>query len=175
MTRAHRAVEVAGRTFANDQPMVLIGGINGGLIAYLRLPAFMVTLTSMMFFSGLAIWSTQSKSIYGLPDGILLFGQNAWLASAVALVVLISAHLLLKHTLMGRWIYAVGHNQQAATISGVPVQRVILVVYILSGLCAGTYTVQVTDGDWNQSASLKIEAGKSSDIIIRQQPSSKNQ
>ncbi len=122
----------------------LIGALNGCLIAYVKMPAFMVTLTSMMFFSGLAIWVTQSKSIYGMPEGILIFGKQPWLSGVVAVMVILATHLLLSRTLMGRWIYAVGHNQKAALVSGIPVSRVMLYVYILCGLCAGLAAILIT-------------------------------
>lgn len=121
-----------------------VGLINGLLIARFRLPAFIVTLTTMMFFSGFAIWLTQSKSIYNLPGGILLLGKNVWLAGAVTLLVAAAGHLLLTRTLFGRRLHAVGHNSTAAHISGVPVNRVIVLTYVACGLCAGVAAVLIS-------------------------------
>jgi ribose/xylose/arabinose/galactoside ABC-type transport system permease subunit len=121
-----------------------IGFLNGLMIAMFRMPAFIVTLTTMMFFSGFAIWLTQSKSIYNLPGGILLLGKNVWLAGSVTLLVALSGHLLLTRTLFGRWLYALGHNPKAALIAGVPVHRVIIMTYVACGLCAGLAAVLIT-------------------------------
>jgi len=49
----------------------------------------------------------------------------------------VAAHLLMKHTVLGRWLYAIGGNRQAARYSGVPVRRVLFLTYVVSGLLAG--------------------------------------
>ncbi len=121
-----------------------IGLLNGLLITRFRMPPFIVTLTAMMFFSGFAIWLTKSKSIYNLPAGFLLLGKSLWLAGGVTLLVALGGHLLLTRTLLGRWLYAVGHNPKAALISGVPVNRVLVLTYVICGLCAGVAAVLIT-------------------------------
>ncbi len=121
-----------------------IGLLNGLLITKFKMPPFIVTLTAMMFFSGFAIWLTKSKSISGLPGSFLLLGKSTWLAGGIALVVALIGHLLLTRTLLGRWLYAVGHNPKAALISGVPVNRVLVLTYGASGLCAGVAAVLIS-------------------------------
>ncbi len=121
-----------------------IGLLNGLLITQFRMPPFIVTLTTMMFFSGFAIWLTKSKSIYGFPSSFLIFGKNIWLAGAVTLIVALVGHFLLTRTLLGRWLYAVGHNPKAALISGVPVNRVLVLTYVVCGLCAGVAAVLIS-------------------------------
>jgi ribose/xylose/arabinose/galactoside ABC-type transport system permease subunit len=98
----------------------------------------------MMFFSGFAIWLTKSKSIYNLPPSFLALGKHTWLAGATALLVAVTGHLLLTRTLLGRWLYAVGHNPKTALISGVPVNRVLILSYVACGLCAGVAAVLIT-------------------------------
>ncbi len=63
---------------------VALGAINGLVIVACRIPAFIATLTSMMFLSGLAIWITSSRKIGGLPTGFLALGQNLWVAAVIA-------------------------------------------------------------------------------------------
>jgi len=128
--------------------MLAIGGfiglLNGTVITLFRMPPFIVTLTGMMFFSGLAIWLTESKSIASLPPGFLALGKHPWLTGCIAAVVAVVGHLLLTRTLLGRWFYAVGHNPKAALISGVPVSRTLILAYVACGLCAGVAAVLIT-------------------------------
>ncbi|HVV71675.1 MAG TPA: ABC transporter permease, partial [Verrucomicrobiae bacterium] len=122
----------------------LVGGFNGLAITWFRMPPFIVTLTSMMFFSGLAIWLTQSKSIGTLPAGFNAIGSRLWMALPVAILLGGGAHFLLSRTVGGRWLYAVGHNPQAARVSGVPTQGVLAATYVLSGLCAAVASILYT-------------------------------
>jgi ribose/xylose/arabinose/galactoside ABC-type transport system permease subunit len=121
-----------------------VGVLNGLTVARLRMPPFIVTLTSMMFFSGLAIWLTQSRSIYNLPAGFLLLGKDLPATLMIAAAIAIGAHLMLTRLLFGRWVYAVGHSPATALISGVPVARVTTATYVLCGLCAGAAAVLIT-------------------------------
>lgn len=142
---------LAGSSFATPAGIFLmlglgavIGLLNGLVITWGRMPPFIVTLTAMMFFSGFAIWLTKSKSIFNLPESFLAFGKSTWLAGLVALWVAVIGHLLLTRTLLGRWLYAVGHNPRTALLSGVPVNRVLVLTYVACGLCAGVAAVLIT-------------------------------
>lgn len=121
-----------------------VGLANGVAIVRLRMPAFLVTLTSMMFFSGLAIWITHSRNINELPRSFTLLGANLWIASGVVIAVAAAVHVVLSRTLFGHWLYALGHNARAAAISGVPVQTVSIAAYILCGACAALAAVLYT-------------------------------
>lgn len=118
-----------------------VGLGNGLAVAKLRMPPFIVTLTSMMFFSGLAIWLTKSKNIVGLPEAFTLLGNRLWVAILIAALLAVAAHFLLSRTLIGRWIYTVGHNVKAARVSGVPVAGTIIAAYVLSGIFAAAASV----------------------------------
>jgi ribose/xylose/arabinose/galactoside ABC-type transport system permease subunit len=122
----------------------LIGFMNGACVAVLRMPAFMVTLTTMMLFSGLAVWWTQSESIYNLPASFLVLGKNLWAALAMTLVVVIGIQFLLSRTLLGMQLRAVGYNSPTAVVSGVSVKRVVIVAYVISGACAAIASVLIT-------------------------------
>ena len=121
-----------------------VGFFNGACIAWLRMPPFMVTLTSMMFFSGLAVWWTQSKSIYNLPQSFLIIGKNVWVMFLVALLLATIFQLILTRTLLGNGLRAVGGNPKAAAVSGIAVNRVIIMAYVLCGICAATASVLIT-------------------------------
>ena len=119
---------------------VLIGWFNGTAVARLKMPPFMVTLVGMMFFSAFAIYLVKSENIIHLPESYVLLGQGQisfipysfFIVGALA----IAAQWLLSRTVLGRWFYAVGTNMRTATVSGVPVVRVIVIAYILSGVFA---------------------------------------
>jgi ribose/xylose/arabinose/galactoside ABC-type transport system permease subunit len=121
-----------------------VGACNGLAIGAGRMPAFMVTLTAMMFFSGLAIWLTQSRPIDGLPAAFTAVGSRLPLAALLTAGVVVTAWALLQRTLFGRWLFALGHNPRAATIAGVPVARVQVGLYIASGLCAACAAILYT-------------------------------
>ena len=91
-----------------------IGWINGVSGARFNMPPFMVSLISMMFFSGLAIYLTASENITHLPEGFIAIGKGGigWLSFAflIVLILAVVAHLILKRTGLGRWFFAVGMN-----------------------------------------------------------------
>ena len=128
--------------------MLGLGGLaglgNGLAVTKLRMPAFIVTLTSMMFLSGLAVWLTKSKPIYHLPAGFTLLGSRLWLALPIAAAFAGLAHLLLTRSLAGHWLRAVGFNSRTAHVSGVPVDPVITAAYVASGLLAAAASVLYT-------------------------------
>ena len=121
-----------------------VGLFNGAAVTLLRMPPFIVTLTTMMFVRGLAIWLTGSANVAGLPDAFLQIHRGSLsvrgldVPNAVLIVGVLTllAHALLRATLAGRWLYAVGSNPKAAEISGVPVRRTVILAYVASGACA---------------------------------------
>ena len=122
----------------------LVGGFNGLAVTRFRMPAFIVTLTTMMFFSGLAIWLTKSKNIGNLPVVFNAIGGKVWIAFPLVALLAAGAHIMLSRSLWGSWLYALGHNSRAAFISGVPVNGVIVSAYVLSGLFAAVASVIYT-------------------------------
>jgi ribose/xylose/arabinose/galactoside ABC-type transport system permease subunit len=130
-----------------------IGLFNGTCTAWLGMPSFIVTLTTMMFFSGAAIWytalHTDASSIGNLPASFLWLGEGQidgglTFPIIVAAVVALLAHFALNNTVFGRWLYAIGTNPRAAAVSGVPVRRAIMFAFVISGLCAGISSVLYT-------------------------------
>jgi ribose/xylose/arabinose/galactoside ABC-type transport system permease subunit len=122
----------------------LVGAANGGLVAWLRLPPFLATLATMMLTGGFAVWFTQSKNIYDLPDGFLMLGKSLPCALAVTGVVAVGIELILRRTIWGRWLHAVGHNVAAAHISGTPTRGITIFAYVTAGLCAGAASILMT-------------------------------
>jgi ribose/xylose/arabinose/galactoside ABC-type transport system permease subunit/ABC-type sugar transport system substrate-binding protein len=129
-----------------------IGLFNGLCHVLLRVPSFIVTLAVMMAGSGGAVWyaSTVSDtiSIGGLPAAFLTIGYGTLGGVPIALVlcaiVTLAVYYLLRRTVVGRWIYAIGHNAQTARVSGVPVRGVTIAVFASSGFCAALAAVIYT-------------------------------
>lgn len=142
----------------------LIGFFNGYFVAQFNMPAFMVTLVSLMFFSSAGIWLTQSQNITPLPDGFsrlaegdivsLYLGEKTEATikrrdllpfvtypMVISLLLALLAEVILRFTVLGRQILAIGGNMKAAEISGVPVRRVIIFVFMFSGFCAAAAAV----------------------------------
>jgi ribose transport system permease protein len=96
----------------------------------------------MLVASGLAFIRAHGQSIYQVPDSFVWLGRGFGLLgvpNAVWLMVIMYAlgYLLMEWTALGRYIYAIGGNREAALLSGVPVKRVLIFTYILSGALAG--------------------------------------
>jgi ribose/xylose/arabinose/galactoside ABC-type transport system permease subunit len=122
----------------------LIGGFNGVAVTKLRMPAFMVTLTTMMFLSGLAVWLTKSKNISELPANFTALGNRLWLVMLIAFGLSAAAHVMLTRSLFGHWLRAVGYNARTARVSGVPVDDVVIAAYVASGVFASAASVLYT-------------------------------
>jgi len=118
-----------------------LGALGGLLVARFRVAPFITTLALMMVARGLAFLLTGGFSIYQVPASLSWLGQGRTLGvpNTVTLLVVLyaAAHVFLSRTRLGRYVYAVGGNEEAARLSGVPVRSVIVFVYAMSGLAAG--------------------------------------
>jgi len=127
---------------------VLVGGFNGLCVVRFRMPAFMVTLTSMMFLGGFAVWLAKrfanTETLYNLPAPFIAIGHQAGLGIAITLGMSVVAHVLLSRTLWGRWLQATGSNPRASFVSGVPVGHVTALAYMLSGFFAALASILLT-------------------------------
>jgi len=120
----------------------VIGAFSGAMITRFAIPPFIVTLAMMLVGSGLAYILAKGQSIYQIPDSFVWLGRGADLLSLPNAVVLMLvlyalAHVLMSRMKLGRYLYAVGGNGEAARLSGVPVKRVLMFAYIASALLAG--------------------------------------
>jgi ribose transport system permease protein len=118
------------------------GTINGAAITALRVPAFVVTLATMLILRGVAYKLTDARTISGLPESFGALSSSA-ASAGLMFAIFLAAWVLLKWTPFGRHVYAVGGNADAAWLSGVAVTRVRFSVYALSGLTAGIAGVLV--------------------------------
>jgi ribose transport system permease protein len=127
-------------------PAAMLAGLacgvaNGALIAGLRLPPFIVTLGALTAVRGVARLAAEDTTVFNsdLPFSFIgngtLFGVP-WLV-IIALAVVVVSWVVLKRTVLGTWIYAVGGNADAAGLAGIKVSLVLIFVYAVSGLLSG--------------------------------------
>jgi ribose transport system permease protein len=117
------------------------GVINGLLIAYIRLPPFIVTLGSLTAVRGVARLLGNDTTVFNADLPFAFIGNGSlfgipWLV-IIALTVVVLSWIVLKRTVLGTWIYAVGGNTEAARLTGIKVSLVLVFVYAVSGLLAG--------------------------------------
>ena len=117
-----------------------LGLFNGALVAYGKLPPFIVTLGMLGIARGLVLVLTDASTVQPLPEsfGNIANGDFLGLPNLLwmfAIVVAITAFVL-RRTVFGRYIYAVGSNPESARLAGVPVNRVLVSVYAIAGLLA---------------------------------------
>jgi ribose transport system permease protein len=121
----------------------LVGAFSGLMITRFRIPPFIATLAMMQVAAGLAYIISRGLPIYHVPAGFVTLGRGSeplfGIPYAVILMALlyIMAHILMSRTTLGRYIYAVGGNEEAARLAGIRVKRILLFVYALCGMLAG--------------------------------------
>ncbi|WP_410500169.1 ABC transporter permease [Chitinibacter sp. S2-10] len=120
------------------------GLINGLLVTRVKLPSFIVTLGTMNIAFAITQLYSQSQTITDLPAGMTLLGNTFSIGQtqiAYGTVVMLAMYaiswLWLRETAAGRHIYAVGNNPEATRLTGIATHRVLLMVYVLAGLCYG--------------------------------------
>lgn len=119
----------------------LIGYINGVFTAYAKIPAIIVTLAMMEVARGLALLYTGGYPLSGLPNSYTFIGRGYLfgvipMPAIIMIVVFIIAYIILNHLPLGRYIYAIGGNEEAVRLSGVKVKRIKASVYLISGITA---------------------------------------
>jgi ribose transport system permease protein len=120
----------------------LVGMGSGLVVTTFGVPPFIVTLGTMLVASGFAFILAQGQSVYQVPESFIWLGRGvdfAGLPNAVLLMLLMYGlgFLVMERMALGRYIYAIGGNREAALLSGVPVKRVIVFTYAVSGALAG--------------------------------------
>jgi ribose transport system permease protein len=119
----------------------LIGLANGLLVTLLRLPSFIATYGMLWILHGITYYFMAGATINGFSKSFRMIGSGYWFGIPVPIYMmlffLISGSIFLRYTIFGQQIYALGANPVTARLSGVPVTRRLLLVYILSGITAG--------------------------------------
>ncbi|MFI5410888.1 ABC transporter permease [Kaistia sp. UC242_56] len=126
----------------------LIGLINGILVVRFTLNAFIVTLAMLIILRGMLVGATSGRTLFDLPDAfyalmiitILGLPLAVWLAALAFLV----AGIVLRYHRLGRALYAIGGNPEAARAAGIRVERITIGVYILAGMLAAVGGLVIT-------------------------------
>ena len=128
---------------------LICGAVNGFLVSGLGLPSIVVTIGTMSLFRGIAFIILGDKAFTGYPADFAWFGQGYvwWVFSFELLLFVLAAiafALLLHATSFGRMVYAIGNNAVAAQFSGIRVERVKFILFLLAGLMSGLAAVCLT-------------------------------
>lgn len=120
---------------------VLVGFCNAFIVTKLKVNPFLGTLGTMYIIKGIALYITNENPITGLPEDFKIFGGNlTWLPVppqfVIAVILFVVLYIVLRHTKLGRHVYAVGSNEEAARLSGIKVTQVKFFIFMLSGFCA---------------------------------------
>jgi len=119
---------------------VFIGAFNGFFIGKLKVVSFIVTFSVMMVGSGFAAWYTRAISIANLPEYYRLIGNGQIgfipYSFIIYLVFVFITHLLLNNHYVGRMIYSIGVNPKASKLTGIPIEVIVLFIFIYAGFLA---------------------------------------
>jgi simple sugar transport system permease protein len=126
----------------------LIGAINGLMIVKLRLNAFIVTLAMLILLRGVQLGTTNGKTLFNLPDGYLYLGSGKWAGVPVSIwiagILYLVFGLFLRYHRLGRALYAIGGNAEAARVVGIRVERVLWCTLIMGGFLAALAGLMLT-------------------------------
>ena len=145
---------------------LLMGAFNGFIITKSKIAPFIVTLGTMTIGRGLALILSDGRPVSNLSDSFNYLGSGTVLGIPVLILIFILVFaicsIILSKTILGRHIYAVGGNEQAARASGINIERVKLSVYSISGLLAGLAGIllasRITTGQPNAGAGFELDA-----------------
>lgn len=115
---------------------LVIGLLNGSLIAYTAIPPFIATLGTMVAARGFAKWFTGGMPVSMLTDDFAVIGSSI---NPVIIFLVLAAifHVVLRYTRFGKFTYAIGANRQAAVVSGINVNRHLIWIYTIAGALSG--------------------------------------
>ena len=144
----------------------IMGAFNGFLVSYLKIPAFIATLSSQSMFRGLSYMINNGSALQSLSTDTekifytTVFGLPITLIYIVVFFAL--AHIFLTYTRSGRKIYAVGGNMEAAQLSGIHVKHTLMLTYSLAGMCTGIaavlYACRLNSGSQNFGPGMEMSA-----------------
>ncbi len=157
-----KVMGMAAATFPGSDPAIIacgvlaglgsglaVGLVNGVCVAKLKVSGFVVTLGTMSAAAGVGLMITSGIPVYGMPESFVKgFGRAQFLGVPTAIYVAAAVVLVMvfvqRRTLFGRYVYAIGGNAEAATISGVSINRHVIGTYVLSGVLAAASGILLT-------------------------------
>ncbi len=149
--------------------VLLVGSLVGALIGYLisvtRLQPFVVTLASMVSLRGIAFVYTGRGNVSGLGDKLKFLTERQFgvpLSAWIMLAITVIAAFVLKKTVFGRSVYAVGGNEEAARYAGISIPAIRIGAYSINGFCIGlaalVFTARNTNGDPSAGLGYELDA-----------------
>ncbi|HEX6563861.1 MAG TPA: ABC transporter permease [Chthoniobacterales bacterium] len=151
----------------------LVGLLNGGLVAKTKIPPFIATLGTLTTIRGLAYLYTSGRPVSDLTDDYNFIGQGnllaipgVWPGIPVPILILvimaIITHVLYSQTKFGKYIYAIGGNEQAARVSGINVSKYKMLMYVYAGLLSGlaglVVSARIGSGQSGQGVGYELDA-----------------
>ena len=140
---------------------VLIGFLNGFVVAYIGVTPILVTLGSQILYEGISMWLTKGGAISNFPEAYYWFGNESIGPIPVPLIIFVIiavvTYILLEKTPWGARVYMVGSNPTAAIFSGIDIKRILMQVYVYSALLAGCDAVIML----SRYNSAKVDLGSS--------------
>ncbi|MGX8013073.1 ABC transporter permease [Mesorhizobium sp. ORM8.1] len=167
----HAGYSIEVGILASIATALAVGAFNGVLIAYLGFPPFVVTLGVLSVARSLAMVASNNTVVFQFgPDHqkLLALGGGAWLfgiANPVLYMIILAliTGFTLRWTKFGRHIFAIGGNEHAATLTGVPVKRIKVAVYMISALSAGVAGIIQTG--WLGAVTTNLGTGMELQVI----------
>jgi ribose transport system permease protein len=127
---------------------VVVGAVNGLIVTRAKANPFLVTLGTQSFVYAIALMATQSKTLYSEIPAFNVLGQGRIGRMPVAvilfMVLALMLQLVLRNTVYGRYLYAIGQNKEAARLAGIPVDRVLISTFILCAVLAALGGIVMT-------------------------------
>ncbi|MCI9305194.1 MAG: ABC transporter permease [Lachnospiraceae bacterium] len=125
---------------------MFIGLINGILVAIVRIPTFIATLGVMNICTGMAKILSKSATISNVSSEISFLGRGYLfgivpVSAVIMILMFVLASFVAKKTVLGRYIYSIGGNEEAAYFSGISVKKYTLISYVMAGACVGVGAV----------------------------------
>jgi ribose transport system permease protein len=126
----------------------VIGLINGFVVTRLKMPSFIATMSTQLIFSGVALTLTQSSTIGNVPKEFNAIAQSRFLGVPIPSIITVAvagiAVFTLHYTVYGRKVFAVGTNQRTSNISGIPIKRTIMSLFVISGVSSAVACIIMT-------------------------------
>lgn len=120
---------------------MIVGAITGGLCVYMKIPCFITGIGMQYVIKGTVLVIRGGSPVYPLPDGFNIIGSAEFIGIPVivwiALVVAVLGHFVLKYTVYGRQIYAVGGNQETSRLAGIRCKLITFSAFVVCGLTTG--------------------------------------
>ncbi|MFO1173895.1 MAG: ABC transporter permease [Paracoccaceae bacterium] len=137
---------------------LIAGLVNGSLIAYTKIPPFIATLGMMVTARGVSNWWTKGQPVSNPVEAYKFFGNGlgGFMPVVTFLVLAALFQLALTYTKYGKHTYAIGSNAEAARISGINVERHLMLVYSIAGILAAVAALVVTSKNLTAQASMGV-------------------